>query len=114
MMISKRLSLTIVAATVTSLVSAGCDRGPIGPLGGPGSLDVPNVVGKQLRAARLTLARRHLDCSSIQFSNSQPYGSVLSESPTAGSKVVAGSTIILNYSVGPDGISPPGPDNDCT
>lgn len=71
---------------------------------GVGSLAVPNVVGKTENNAAETLNNQgfKVTVSYGGYSSSVPYGSVLSQSPSAGSSQIKGSIITLMLSKGPD------------
>lgn len=71
---------------------------------GKPSYSVANVVGKTQSSATETLNNQGFKVSVSYggYSSSVPYGSVLSQSPSAGSSQIEGSTISLVLSKGPD------------
>ncbi len=82
---------TIVGASVNVVISTG-----------PPLIAVPNVVGSTQAAATTAIASAGLSLRTVtqQLSNTVPAGSVISESPTAGTLVVGGSPVDLLVSSG--------------
>ncbi len=75
---------------VTVTVSSGVEQ-----------VAVPPVVGMTLNAAKQQLSAAGLDFSSSQEASDQPKNDVTGQSPDAGTKVDAGSTVTLTVSAGP-------------
>lgn len=72
------------------------------------SVDVPNVVGKQVSVAKHILEDNHLRVSVSEVTNPDvPAGRVISQSPEAGSNVKEQRTIHLVVSKGPGDINMP-------
>lgn len=90
--------LTILIVGVLTFFSIALD----GCGGTPTASDVvvPNVLGENPTGAFITLARSHLEFLFKNVASSQPVGTVVSESPTAGVNVSKNSTIRLAFSVG--------------
>jgi eukaryotic-like serine/threonine-protein kinase len=75
---------------------------------GPAPVDVPDVVGRTLEAARAALEDVGLRAiTSEQFSESTPRGSVERQSPSAGTSVTRDSVIELTVSLGPPLVTVP-------
>jgi beta-lactam-binding protein with PASTA domain len=64
------------------------------------SVPVPDVTGQTQQAATAALRQAGLKASSAQVPSSQPKGTVVAQSPTAGQKVAQGSSVRLNVSNG--------------
>ena len=69
---------------------------------GPSSITLPNVVGRNYADARSTLEQIGLlvSGSGLDSASTQPAGTVLSQSPSAGRTVPSGTTIQLRLSAG--------------
>jgi len=82
----------------------------IGSLNGATGTAVPNVVGMTVPNATTTLTTVGLTVGTVstQYSSSEPQGSVIGESPAAGSPVNLGSPVALLISTGE--APPPTPD----
>ena len=66
-----------------------------------GLVAVANVVGQQQQSARDTLSDQGLRVKVQEISGSQAAGTVISQDPTAGTKVSRGDTVTLTVSTGP-------------
>lgn len=75
---------------VTMTVSTGVEQ-----------VTVPPVVGQTLNAARQQLSAVDLDYSSSEEASDRPVGEVIEQSPNAGTRVDAGSSVTLVVSSGP-------------
>jgi concanavalin A-like lectin/glucanase superfamily protein/PASTA domain-containing protein/Big-like domain-containing protein len=75
----------------------------------PAPVTVPNVVGMTQTAAQTAITSAGLTVGAISNVNSStvPAGSVVSQSPTGGSSVAAGSAVALSVSLGPAPPPPP-------
>src|SRR5205085_5182913 len=75
---------------------------------GPAQIAVPNVVGQMQAAAASAITGAGLTVGAVtqQSSSRVASGSVISESPAAGTKVASGSAVSLVVSTGPP---PPAP-----
>ncbi|MFL5825985.1 MAG: PASTA domain-containing protein [Thermoleophilaceae bacterium] len=69
---------------------------------GPRQIAVPDVVGLDLDSAKSTLSDRGFTYTTTQQASDQPEGRVLSQAPSAGTKVDEGSRVSLVVSKGPD------------
>jgi beta-lactam-binding protein with PASTA domain len=104
MLTMKRFTATVAAMAVFGAALTGCS----GTMARTTPVDrVPNVVGEELKTAGSVLTRSHLDCNSWPGGSGRPFGTVISESPAAGTVAVIGLTITLYYSVGSGLISVP-------
>ncbi len=74
---------------------------------GKRSVDVPDVVGKQLTDAVATLTRAGLNARSVGVPSDKPSGTVTAQDPRAGTSLVEGATIRINYSTGPKQVAVP-------
>jgi len=76
---------------------------------GPAQVQVPNVVGATQAAATTTITGAGLTVGSVamQASNTVAAGSVISQSPTAGTMVANGSAVNLTVSSGPGTVAVP-------
>jgi beta-lactam-binding protein with PASTA domain len=74
---------------------------------GKKSVDVPDVVGKQLTDAVATLTRAGLVAKSVGVSSDKPSGTVTAQDPRAGTSLVEGATVRINYSTGPKQVAVP-------
>ena len=77
-------------STVTLVVSSG-----------PKQIKVPPVVGLTVGAARQQISARGLQSNTSEEISDRPKGEVISQSPDAGTKVDAGTTVELVVSSGP-------------
>ena len=86
----------------SSVVLQTVNLSGIGSLNGATGTAVPNVVGMTEAAAATTLTDAGLTLGSVgsQYSSSEPAGSVIGESPAAGSQVNLGSAVALMISTG--------------
>jgi serine/threonine-protein kinase len=71
------------------------------------SVTVPNVVGSDAGSAGAELSAAGLTFVSEGAASEQPEGTVLGQSPSAGSSVPAGSSVALTVSLGPTKEEPP-------
>jgi serine/threonine-protein kinase len=76
---------------------------------GPGSVNVPSVLGNTVRQAKTLLRQAGLNAGPIQHqaSSTVPKGSVIDTSPAAGVSVPGGSKVTLVVSSGPAKVSVP-------
>jgi len=74
---------------------------------GKKSVDVPGVVGKQLTDAVATLTRAGLVAKSVGVPSDKPSGTVTAQDPRAGTSLVEGATVRINYSTGPKQVAVP-------
>ena len=72
---------------------------------GPGQVAVPPVVGQTRNAAEQQLSALGLEASFTEETSDRPEGEVISQSPDAGTKVDAGSTVELVVSKGPEPVA---------
>lgn len=72
---------------------------------GPGQVAVPPVVGQTRNAAEQQLSALGLESSFTEETSDRPEGEVISQSPDAGTKVDAGSTVELVVSKGPEPVA---------
>jgi beta-lactam-binding protein with PASTA domain len=70
---------------------------------GTGRVQVPDVVGSTASDARQRLSQAGLEGRIVQVPSAEPEGTVVAQSPTAGSEVARGSTVRLNVSDGSGG-----------
>jgi serine/threonine-protein kinase len=95
------------AGTVTAQSPAAGATVPRGSLvsltvsKGPPPIQVPNLVGLNQAQAGVTLSQVGLKAKNVQVTATQPSGQVISQKPTAGTKVDKGSTVTVNVSKGP-------------
>jgi serine/threonine-protein kinase len=68
---------------------------------------VPNVVGQSRDAAVAELADAGLEVNAVGVNSLRPVDEVLAVSPKAGTELVVGSTVRLNYSKGPKPVTVP-------
>lgn len=99
--------------TVLSTSPAAGDKVPGGAVtlivsSGPASVTLPNVVGRSYADARSALEQIGLlvSGSGLDSASTQPAGTVVSQSPSAGRTVPSGTTVQLRLSAG-IGIVPP-------
>jgi serine/threonine-protein kinase len=69
---------------------------------GPRQVAIPDVVGLDVDSAKSTLSDRGFTYTTTQQASDQPEGRVLSQTPSAGTKVDQGSRVNLVVSKGPD------------
>jgi serine/threonine-protein kinase len=74
---------------------------------GKKSVDVPDVVGKQLTDAVATLTRAGLNARSVGVPSDKPSGTVTAQDPRPGTSLVEGATVRINYSTGPKQVAVP-------
>jgi len=74
---------------------------------GKKSVDVPDVVGKQLTDAVATLTRAGLNARSVGVPSDRPSGTVTAQDPRAGTSLVEGASVRINYSTGPKQVAVP-------
>jgi eukaryotic-like serine/threonine-protein kinase len=76
---------------------------------GPAPVHVPDVVGETVEAAEATLTNAELVLGGVtkQVSSSQPAGTVLVQSPAAGSSVRAGTKVSLTVAKAPREVAVP-------
>jgi beta-lactam-binding protein with PASTA domain len=74
---------------------------------GKKAVRVPGVVGMQVTDAVATLTRAGLNYKSVGVSSDKPAGTVTAQDPAAGTSLVEGATVRLNYSTGPKPIAVP-------
>jgi beta-lactam-binding protein with PASTA domain len=65
------------------------------------SVAVPDLTGKSVPEASAALKQAGLTGTSVQVPSSKPQGTVIAQSPTAGTKVASGSSVRVNVSKGP-------------
>ncbi len=74
---------------------------------GKKSVNVPDVVGKQLTDAVATLTRAGLNAKSVGVPSDKPSGTVTAQDPRAGTSLVEGASVRINYSTGPKQVAVP-------
>jgi eukaryotic-like serine/threonine-protein kinase len=67
---------------------------------GQKQIEIPNVVGQSYESARSTLLAAGLQVARSDVDSNQPTGTVIGQSPNAGTRVGAGTTITLSVSRG--------------
>lgn len=67
---------------------------------GTGRVEVPDVVGRTVAQARTALSQAGLRSREVRVPSAEPEGSVVAQSPTAGSEVARGSIVRINVSDG--------------
>jgi eukaryotic-like serine/threonine-protein kinase len=67
---------------------------------------IPNVVGQTYQSAQSQLLAANLRVAQTSVNSSQPANTVVSESPSAGTRVGAGTTVTLSVSKGPAATTP--------
>ncbi len=71
--------------------------------GGPKLVTLPNLVGKETEIVTASLKQLGIQYTTAEvFSDSQPAGYLVSIEPGSGSQVAEGSTVKLNFSMGPE------------
>jgi serine/threonine-protein kinase len=77
--------------------------------GGPGTVVVPNVFCQDVNSARgrMNDAGLSLDVAGSDFSDECPEGTVIDQSPDAGTEVESGTTVDVIVSDGPEPTTPP-------
>jgi beta-lactam-binding protein with PASTA domain/predicted Ser/Thr protein kinase len=73
---------------------------------GAKQIQIPNVVGQPYASARSTLLAAGLDVAKTTVDSNQPANTVVSQSPDAGTRVGAGTTITLSVSSGATSTTP--------
>ena len=74
---------------------------------GKKKVTVPDVRGKQLTDAVATLTRAGLVANSVGVPSDKPSGTVTAQDPGAGTSVVEGASVRINYSTGPKQVAVP-------
>ena len=74
---------------------------------GKKTVDVPDVVGKQLTDAVAALTRAGLNAKSVGVASDKPSGTVTAQDPRPGTSLVEGATVRINYSTGPKPVAVP-------
>jgi beta-lactam-binding protein with PASTA domain len=74
---------------------------------GKKTVDVPDVVGKQLTDAVAALTRAGLNAKSVGVPSDKPSGTVTAQDPRSGTSIVEGATVRINYSTGPKQVAVP-------
>jgi serine/threonine-protein kinase len=69
-------------------------------------IEIPSVVGQPYASARSTLLAAGLNVAKSLVDSNQPKGTVIAQSPDAGTKVGAGTTITLSVSKGTTATTP--------
>ena len=69
---------------------------------GKKTVDVPGVVGQQVTDAVAALTRAGLNTKSVGVASDKDAGTVTAQDPAAGTSVVEGATVRVNYSTGPE------------
>jgi eukaryotic-like serine/threonine-protein kinase len=73
---------------------------------GSKQIEIPNVVGQPYASARSTLLAAGLDVAKSVVDSNQPANTVITQSPGAGTKVGAGTTVTLSISRGSTATTP--------
>ena len=73
---------------------------------GSKQIEIPNVLGQPYASARSTLLGAGLNVSKTMVDSNQPADTVVSQSPDAGTKVGAGTTVTLSVSRGSTATTP--------
>jgi len=73
---------------------------------GSKQIEIPNVVGQPYASARSTLLGAGLDVAKSVVDSNQPANTVVAQSPNAGTKVGAGTTVTLSISRGSTATTP--------
>ena len=68
---------------------------------------MPDVVGKQLTDAVAALTRAGLTAKSVGVPSDKPSGTVTAQDPRAGTSLVEGASVRINYSTGPKQVAVP-------
>ncbi len=74
---------------------------------GKRSVKVPYVVGRQLTAAVVAISQAGLTPKSVGVPSDKPSGTVTAQDPKAGTSLVEGASVRINYSTGPKPIAVP-------
>jgi serine/threonine-protein kinase len=69
-------------------------------------IEIPNVVGQPYASARSALLAANLKVARTDVDSNQPEGTVISQSPSAGTRVGAGTTVTLSVSKGAAATAP--------
>jgi eukaryotic-like serine/threonine-protein kinase len=77
---------------------------------GPEQVEVPEVYGLSLAAARAALSNAGLDSTAIEVEGDEAAGTALSTDPGVGAMLDPGSTVSLYYSAGPPPATTASPD----
>lgn len=101
----KRLKVMVVTLLSMSLFIAwGCSGGGGGSSSATGSVTVQNYIGQTQTAATSAITSAGLTVGAITpQSDSSAVGTVIGQSPAAGTSVAAGSVVTLTVSSGPSG-----------
>jgi serine/threonine-protein kinase len=73
---------------------------------GTGRVEVPDVVGRSRNDAAARLRQAGLEVRAVTVPSAEPEGTVVAQSPTAGSEVAEGSRVRINVSDGTGGQPP--------
>jgi eukaryotic-like serine/threonine-protein kinase len=73
----------------------------------PAKVVVPAVVGQSFTTAQTELSNDNLGVNQLQVTNAKPAGTVIKQSPLAGTKVKENSTVSLTVSSGPGNTTVP-------
>ncbi len=74
---------------------------------GKKTVNVPDVVGKQLTDAVAALTRAGLNAKSVGVPSDKPSGTVTAQDPRSGTSLVEGASVRINYSTGPKQVAVP-------
>ena len=74
---------------------------------GKKTVNVPDVVGKQLTDAVAALTRAGLNAKSVGVPSDKPSGTVTAQDPRPGTSLVEGAAVRINYSTGPKQVAVP-------
>jgi beta-lactam-binding protein with PASTA domain len=96
-------SISGITPSARTLVAAGSTVNLV-VSSGPAPVNVPNVVGLAQAAASSAVAAAGLTSGAVTTASSAtvPKGSIISQSPAAGTSVAAGSVVNLTVSAGPN------------
>lgn len=114
--ITQRASDTTRGTVLETTPAGGEELALPGPVrltlsGGPSAIVIPDVTGRSYPAARDALQALGLDVrrTSLDSASTAPAGTVISQNPTAGRTVPAGSPVGLVLSAGMGMVMPPQP-----
>jgi serine/threonine-protein kinase len=74
---------------------------------GKKTVNMPDVVGEQVTSAVATLTRAGLNAKTVGVPSDKPSGTVTGQDPKAGTSLVEGATVRINFSTGPKPIAVP-------
>jgi eukaryotic-like serine/threonine-protein kinase len=77
---------------------------------GPEQVEVPEVYGLSVAAARTALSNAGLNSTTFEVEGDEPAGTALSTEPGVGAMLAPGSTVTLYYSAGPPPATTASPD----